>query len=704
MPNIPIFLSSDNNYAPFVATTIASICDNTKSFCEFYILDGGITQENQAKICELKKQFSNFEIEFIRIDVEKEFKDIEYQNASQYVTISTYNRLLIPNLKPNIDKCIYLDVDIIVCGDIATLYNESLDDYMIGAVWEVYGENSFNIDRRRYLQLTETHKYFNAGVLLINIKKWRENNVSNLILQNVIENKDRIQMADQDVLNLFFNNNQYKELPIKYNFLNKYFMEIKIDSEELIICHFVGNYKPWQIATNYEIEHLMPNHKLFWHYATMTPFYQYLICHTLNENESKKLLRHIHIFRIKRSRNKLNSIKMDFGYYKNRQTFENLEKNVQHHLSKEERHNIIRNFLIKNRKTEQEEQSILVDKYLDTLYEKRAKNPCNINELKEVLIKILIETQPKYHLQKLLNNSNFLWGIKDLKGILAKIHNQKDLYIVETSFLHCIVNVASSFSKFHQEYITGIGYIVDDLTAYYDSTRLSRMELVLNSDFKIDDLQIKRARKIIKKIIDNKITKYNNQPIYKPKFGRDGVKKVLVIDQSYADYSIIKGGADYDTFKLMLDTAIKENPNADILIKTHPDTLSEKSLRPQCYYQNIQTKDNIYRITDMINPISMIEYVDKVYVCTSQFGFEALMCGKEVHTFGLPFYANWGLTIDNQKLARRTQKRTLEEVFYIAYIMFSCYYNFKTNKPCEIEEVIDLLIETRESYFESLKK
>ena len=47
---IPIFLASDNNYAPFVATTIASICDNTKSFCDVYVLDGGITKENQSKI------------------------------------------------------------------------------------------------------------------------------------------------------------------------------------------------------------------------------------------------------------------------------------------------------------------------------------------------------------------------------------------------------------------------------------------------------------------------------------------------------------------------------------------------------------------------------------------------------------------------------------------------------------------------------
>ena len=127
--NIPIFLSSDNNYAPFVATTIASICDNTKSFCEFYILDGGITQENQEKICKLKVQFNNFSIEFIKIDVEKTFKNIDYKNTCNYVTISTYNRFLIPMLKLNTDKAIYLDVDVIVIGDILKFYEQDFSVY-----------------------------------------------------------------------------------------------------------------------------------------------------------------------------------------------------------------------------------------------------------------------------------------------------------------------------------------------------------------------------------------------------------------------------------------------------------------------------------------------------------------------------------------------------------------------------------------------
>ena len=89
MSNIPIFLSSDNNYAPFIETTIASICDNTKSFCEFFILDGGITKENQEKICKLKNEFNNFNITFLTVDIEKEFGHIDFSHAQKYISLST---------------------------------------------------------------------------------------------------------------------------------------------------------------------------------------------------------------------------------------------------------------------------------------------------------------------------------------------------------------------------------------------------------------------------------------------------------------------------------------------------------------------------------------------------------------------------------------------------------------------------------------
>ena len=164
--------------------------------------------------------------------------------------------------------------------------------------------------------------------------------------------------------------------------------------------------------------------------------------------------------------------------------------------------------------------------------------------------------------------------------------------------------------------------------------------------------------------------------------------------------SILKGWANDYTFENMLNKAIEENPNADIIVKTHPDIIQGSR---RGYYQNIKTHNNVYTLTEPINPISLIKASDKIYVCSSQFGFEALMCGKEVHVFGMPFYAGWGLTHDRQKCERRTNTRTLEEIFYIAYIMYTYYVNPDKKCRCEIEEAIDYLLKLREEYFNERK-
>lgn len=90
--------------------------------------------------------------------------------------------------------------------------------------------------------------------------------------------------------------------------------------------------------------------------------------------------------------------------------------------------------------------------------------------------------------------------------------------------------------------------------------------------------------------------------------------------------------------------------------------------------------------------------MDKVYVATSQLGFEALLCGKEVHVYGLPFYAGWGLTIDKLECSRRVKKRTLEELFYIAYLKYCHYISPETGESSTLDATIDYLIEQRKKY------
>ena len=267
MSGIPIFLSSDDNYAPFVATTVASICDNTKSFCDFYVLDSGISEENKEKICSLNNQYKNFSIEFINIDTDRDLKQIDYKNACSHVSISTYNRFLIPILKPALEKIIYLDVDIIVSGDIKTLYECNLEKYTLGAV----PENEYNQKYKITLDLNSEHQYFNAGVLLINNKKFE----SSTLFETEKKYRDKLKWADQDVLNIAYENN-YKILDKKFNFMTD-----EKECEDIIIRHFNTDVKPWHfdecLNTSY-----VSNLQCFWHYAKKTAFY----------NEIKKLVKY----------------------------------------------------------------------------------------------------------------------------------------------------------------------------------------------------------------------------------------------------------------------------------------------------------------------------------------------------------------------------------------------------------------------------
>ena len=293
------------------------------------------------------------------------------------------------------------------------------------------------------------------------------------------------------------------------------------------------------------------------------------------------------------------------------------------------------------------------------------------------------------------------WGTQDNEGNICGMYNatvyQTQIAVVENSFLTTMKYDLNGAKKGSNEnFYSFISFIFDNKGTFYDARKTNYLEEMLNNpDFVVTDEQLERARKCIKKIVDNYLSKYNNQPVYTPKIGRDGVKKVLVIDQSYGDASIRRGMATSHTFEQMLQDAIAENPDADIIVKTHPDTKTGAG----GYFTGLKQHDNVYPMTDLINPISLLKYCDKVYVCTSQFGFEALMCGKDVKVYGIPFYAGWGLTQDLQKCPRRTNKRSLEEIFYITYIVYTHWVNPETNSRCEIEEAIDYLIKLRGEFF-----
>lgn len=155
--------------------------------------------------------------------------------------------------------------------------------------------------------------------------------------------------------------------------------------------------------------------------------------------------------------------------------------------------------------------------------------------------------------------------------------------------------------------------------------------------------------------------------------------------------SLICGGVTDSVFERMISDAVKENPNAEILFKIHPDTLARNT---ESGFQKLIPEQ--VRIIDWpINPITMLEAVDEVYVATSQLGFEALMCGKKVHVYGLPFYAGWGLTNDKVPCSRRKRKLSIEELFYIVYLKYVHYFDPVQNKEGSIEDAIEYILQCR---------
>ncbi len=239
-----------------------------------------------------------------------------------------------------------------------------------------------------------------------------------------------------------------------------------------------------------------------------------------------------------------------------------------------------------------------------------------------------------------------------------------------------------------------LSIVVDERGIYYDSSQVSDLEAILSGDdprsAALDDpALLSRAQSARKKIVEAQLSKYNSSPCdldfeKDPRFKRH----VLVVDQTAGDMSVVKGGLHSGGFQAMLEAALDENPGAQIVVKTHPDVLAGK--KKSCLGP-IPKHDRLRVLTSPINPIRLLEKVDHVYVATSQLGFEALMVGRPVTCFGIPFYAGWDLTDDRVAVPRRNRCRSLDELFAAAYLLYPRYLDPDTKERCEAERVIEHL-------------
>ena len=284
-------------------------------------------------------------------------------------------------------------------------------------------------------------------------------------------------------------------------------------------------------------------------------------------------------------------------------------------------------------------------------------------------------------------NAIFLgWGYK--KSGIEAMQMPKYL-LLEDGFIRSIGLGVQGYPAF--------SIVEDENGMHYDAFKNTTIQQILNEyDFKNDEKLLSLAKDTIELIKKYKISKYNINEMKLPDIVKNSKKeKVLIIAQTAGDNSLKYGRAYEFKPKDIIISALEENPGKDIFVKIHPDVLTGK--RKSSIDIDL-AKKYCKVLTQNTNPILLLEEFDKVYTQTSQMGFEAAFLGKEVVTFGMPFYAGWGITKDKLQNPERKRKLTPLEVFAAAYILYSKYYNPYEKRECDIIETIEEIVKRRKEY------
>lgn len=243
MGKINVCLTCDNNYAKYAGVTIASILENANEDDElnFFIISTDISQENKENIQKLEK-IKTFTISFVNPDKEL-FSEYVNTKTTDYLPLASFYRLKLPSLIPAEDKVIYLDCDIVVNKSLSSMFNTDIENYYCGGVKDIGYKR---LGRR--ISLKEGQSYINSGVLLVNLKKWRNDNAEAKLSAYAKEFPEKLFLGDQDLINICFAE-QILLLDGKWNVQVVNFCSRSDYSYKFNILHYTGASKPWKMGS-----------------------------------------------------------------------------------------------------------------------------------------------------------------------------------------------------------------------------------------------------------------------------------------------------------------------------------------------------------------------------------------------------------------------------------------------------------------------
>ncbi|SMH54478.1 capsular polysaccharide biosynthesis protein [Maritimibacter sp. HL-12] len=230
-----------------------------------------------------------------------------------------------------------------------------------------------------------------------------------------------------------------------------------------------------------------------------------------------------------------------------------------------------------------------------------------------------------------------------------------------------------------------LGLVIDSRAAHFDSSAPSDLEHLLATHPFDDGALLARARQASDLMRRAKLSKYAG---FDPAAPLPPSPYVLVIDQTRGDASIAHAGAGPGTFREMLAAARIDERGMPIVIKTHPETAAGH--RPG-HFGPGDAGEGVSLVTGPVDPWALMEGAVAVYTVSSGMGFEAILAGHRPRVFGQPWYAGWGLTRDENPVARRTRKLTRTQLFAGAMVLYPTWYDPHHDALCGVEQAITAL-------------
>ncbi|MCG3872408.1 hypothetical protein [Psychrobacter sp. Ps7] len=253
----------------------------------------------------------------------------------------------------------------------------------------------------------------------------------------------------------------------------------------------------------------------------------------------------------------------------------------------------------------------------------------------------------------------YIWGYKAPDYFIEYIREQElDIFFLEDGFIRSGSDDESGAPP--------LSIVMDSQAPYFDTTRPNDLtDLIANFDFEQDGYDKTLAQEILDYYVSHRVSKYNHQPYVDiaPIYGVKDKKRILVLGQVPHDDSLKYGGGIGITLLDVVNQAIAENPDAQIIVKPHPMTLDDHSIVDEL------TELDCLILNQSIHLVDALETVDHVYTITSLGGFEALLRGKKVTVLGRPFY--YGLCSDDIK----SNTPLLSQLFYICYYAYNLNYH-----------------------------